>query len=86
MENTHTLLDANPMVSILAHITAWKTPYLQLFKMHSGAGSLGQMLSRVLLMTNALGQLGTYVLPFPAHWESTMNNPTPLNRAIKQMV
>jgi len=65
--NTHILLDANPMASIFAHTTAWRTLYTQRFKMHSGAGSLRRTPSRVLMMTNALGQLGISVHPSPAH-------------------
>ena len=54
--------------------------------MHFGAGSMGQTPSHVLTMTNARGRLGTYVLPFLAHWENTTSNPTLSNKATKQMV
>ena len=85
-ENSHILLDANRMASISAHIIAWKTLYWQLFKMHSGAGSLRRTPSHVLMTTNAQGRLGTYVLLFHARWENTMSSPTLSNQAIKQMV
>ena len=54
--------------------------------MHSGVESLGQTPSHVLMMTNVQGPLETYVLPFHAHWENTMMNPTLSNRATKPMV
>ena len=53
---------------------------------HFGAGSMGQTPSHVLTMTNARGRLGTYVLPFLAHWENTTSNPTLSNKATKRMV